>query len=61
MYKWHSEQPVKKKTGMPITDQILDQLLADCKSPGDLMGEQGLLRQLTKKLAERALEADGNG
>lgn len=36
---------------MPITDQILDQLLADCKSPEDLMGEQGLLRQLTKKLA----------
>lgn len=43
---------------MPITDQILDQLLADCKSPEDLMGEQGLLRQLTKKLAERALEAE---
>ncbi len=42
---------------MPITDQILDQLLADCKSPEDLMGEQGLFRQLTKKLAERALEA----
>ena len=43
---------------MPITDQILDLLLADCKSPEDLMGEQGLLRQLTKKLAERALEAE---
>ena len=43
---------------MPITDQLLDQLLADCKSPEDLMGEQGLLRQLTKKLAERALEAE---
>ena len=43
---------------MPITDQILDQLLADCKSPEDLMGEHGLLRQLTKKLAERALDAE---
>jgi len=31
---------------MPITDQLLDQLLAYCKFPEDLMGEQGLLRQL---------------
>ena len=37
---------------MPITDQILDQLLADCKSPEDLMGEQGLLRQLTNDPAQ---------
>jgi transposase-like protein len=43
---------------MPIADQLGDQLFADCKSPEDLMGEQGLLRHLTKKLAERALEAE---
>ncbi|WP_161632467.1 hypothetical protein [Tolumonas lignilytica] len=36
---------------MLISDQILDQLPADCKSPKDLRSEQGLLRQLTKKLA----------
>ncbi len=30
---------------MPITDQILDQLLANCKSTEDLMVEQGLLSQ----------------
>ena len=43
---------------MPVSDQLIDQLLADYKSPEDLLGEQGLLKQLTKKLAERALEAE---
>ena len=43
---------------MPVSDQLIDQLLADFKSPEDLLGEQGLLKQLTKKLAERALEAE---
>jgi len=42
---------------MPVSDQLIYQLLADYKSPEDLLGEQGLLKQLTKKLAERALEA----
>jgi transposase-like protein len=43
---------------MPESDQLIDQLLADYKSPEDLLGEHGLLKQLTKKLAERALEAE---
>lgn len=43
---------------MRVSDQLIDQLLADYKSPEDLLGEQGLLKQLTKKLAERALEAE---
>lgn len=43
---------------MPVSDQLIDQLLADYESPEDLLGEQGILRQLTKKLAERALEVD---
>ncbi len=43
---------------MPVSDQLIDQLLADYKSPEDLLGEQGILKQLTKKLAERALEAE---
>lgn len=43
---------------MPVSDQLIDQLLADYESPQDLLGEQGILRQLTKKLAERALEAE---
>ena len=43
---------------MPVSDQLIDQLLADYKSPEDLLGEQGILKQFTKKLAERALEAE---
>jgi transposase-like protein len=43
---------------MPVSDQLIDQLLADNKSLEDLLGEQGILKQLTKKLAERALEAE---
>lgn len=43
---------------MPISEQLIDQLLADYQSPEDLLGEQGILKQLTKKLAERALEAE---
>lgn len=39
---------------MPITQQMLDQLLKDYKSPEDLTGHDGLLNQLTKALIERA-------
>jgi putative transposase len=35
-----------------------DRLLADYKKPEDLIGENGLLKQLTKRLVERALEAE---
>lgn len=43
---------------MPISDNIIDQLLKGCNSPEDILGEAGLLTQLTKKVAERALEAE---
>jgi transposase-like protein len=43
---------------MSTTDQLIDQLLANYQSPEDLLGEHGILKQLTKKLAERALEAE---
>jgi len=43
---------------MPISDKLIDQLLDGCDSPEDILGEAGLLRQLTKKVAERALEAE---
>lgn len=41
-----------------IPDALLDELLKDYKSPQDLLGEGGLLKELTKRLAERALEAE---
>src|SRR5450755_2584437 len=43
---------------MAIDKELLDQLLPKYKNPEDLLGENGLLRQLTKALMERALEAE---
>jgi len=37
---------------------LIDSLLADYKKPEDLIGETGLLKQLTKALIERALDAE---
>jgi putative transposase len=43
---------------MPITPELLDELLKDYKKPDDLLGEDGLLQQLTKALLERALNGE---
>jgi putative transposase len=43
---------------MGIDKEVLDKLLADYKGPEDLIGEQGLLKQLTKALVERAMQAE---
>lgn len=43
---------------MAIEKDLLDRLLADYKKPDDLIGENGLLKQLTKALLERALETE---
>src|ERR687886_833158 len=39
-------------------DALLDELLKDYTDPKDILGEHGLLRQLTKRVIERALEAE---
>ena len=41
----------------PELVKLADGLLANYKKPEDLIGENGLLKQLTKMLVERALEA----
>lgn len=41
-----------------IPPDLIDSLLSDYKKPEDLIGEHGLLKQLTKILVERALEAE---
>jgi len=41
-----------------IRKEILDELIRDYKNPEDLIGEQGLLKQLTKALLERAMESE---
>ena len=43
---------------MAIDKDILDRLLGNYEKPEDLTGENGVLRQLTKALMERALEAE---
>jgi len=43
---------------MPITPELLDELLKDYSKPGDLLGQDGLLQQLTKALVERALNGE---
>jgi len=37
---------------MTIRKEILDELIRDYKNPEDLLGENGLLKQLTKALLE---------
>jgi len=41
-----------------IRKELLDELIKDYKKPEDLIGETGLLKQLTKALVERALGAE---
>jgi len=41
-----------------IEDELIDSLLKDYKTPEDLIGENGLLKQLTKRLLERAMAAE---
>lgn len=43
---------------MEIRKEILDELVKDYKNPEDLIGENGLLKQLTKALLERAMAAE---
>ena len=42
----------------PIRSELLDELLKDYKKPDDLLGQDGLLQQLTKALVERALDSE---
>ena len=43
---------------MAIDVKLIDKLLADYKKPEDIIGENGLLKQLTKALLERAMQAE---
>ena len=43
---------------MEIRKEILDELIKDYKNSEDLIGENGLLKQLTKALLERAMAAE---
>jgi putative transposase len=43
---------------MPIKDELLDELLKEYKNPEDLIGKDGILKQLTKRLVEKAMESE---
>ena len=43
---------------MKINEKVIDELLRECESPQQILGENGLLKQLTKAVLERALQAE---
>ncbi|MFT4571230.1 MAG: putative transposase [Hyphomicrobiaceae bacterium] len=43
---------------MAIRKELIEELFKDCKSPDDLLGPDGLIKQLKAALVERALEAE---
>lgn len=43
---------------MTINNDLIDQLLKDYKTPEDILGENGLLKQFTKAVLERAMQAE---
>jgi putative transposase len=48
----------RRKQAISRTDELLDELLLDCQSPEDILGETGLLKQLSQRLIERALAGE---
>lgn len=46
------------KESTPINTDLIDQLLKHYQSPEDVLGENGLLKQLTKAVLERAMQAE---
>jgi putative transposase len=50
----------RKQPDLHRADELLDELLADCPSPEAILGESGLLKQLTQRLVERALAGELN-
>lgn len=43
---------------MKIPNELIDELLKEYKKPEDIIGENGLLKQLTKAVVERAMNAE---
>jgi putative transposase len=41
-----------------IPDELVDELLKDYREPADLLGESGIIQQMTQRLVERALAGE---
>jgi putative transposase len=48
----------KMTTQQAIPNDLIDSLFINLKKPDDLIGENGLLKQLIKALVKRALQAE---
>ena len=48
----------RKKKETNRADELLDELLSECQSPEEILGESGLLKELSKRLVERALAGE---
>lgn len=48
----------RRKKEVNRADELLDELLLDYRGPEDILGESGLLKQLSKRLIERALAGE---
>src|ERR1700676_2499083 len=47
-----------KENGMGIDNKLIDELMKEYRKPEDIIGENGLLKQMTKALLERAMNAE---
>jgi putative transposase len=54
----HFRNGLKMTTTKALPNDLIDRLLSDYKSPEDLIGENGLLKQLTKAVIERVLQSE---
>ncbi len=43
---------------MEINDELIDELIKGYKSPEDIIGKNGLLKQLTKAVLERCMQGE---
>jgi len=43
---------------MAVRDELLEELLKDYRNPEDLLGENGILKELSKRLIEKALQGE---
>ena len=56
MYPIIQNQHIRMKPS--ITDALLDELLKNYSQPGDLLGPDGLLTELKKRLINRVLDSE---
>jgi putative transposase len=53
-----TDKTMKKDVTPAILQELIDHVMANYKKPADLIGENGMLKQLTKAVFEAALNAE---